>query len=187
MRWQELFADLEGMARATETAERDSEVADRTRAGVAQITLMSRLHSGAGSELRLQVLGAGEVAGRLERLGADWLLVTTPVELVVLTAAVSAVYNLGAGSTSPEVISPVVARTHLTAVLRAIARDRSTVAFCLRDGGRLVGTPDRVGADWVDIAVHEESQVPRRSAVRGRMTVAFSSISTIRRGRSGWD
>jgi hypothetical protein len=187
MRWHELFADLEGQARAAEAAERDSEVADRTRAELAQITVMARLYAYVGSQVRLQVVGAGDVTGRLMRVGADWVLLVTPDETVVAAAAIGAVVNLGAGATAPEAISAVAARTHLTAVLRAMARDRSTIVICLRQGGTFVGTPDRVGADWVDLAIHEESQAPRRSAVQGRMTVVFTSLATIRRGRSWWD
>src|SRR4249919_254901 len=118
VRWQELFADLEGQARALELAERDSEVADRTRAELAQVTLLSRLHHRLGSLVRIHVVGPGEVSGRLERLGPDWALLTTPHETVVATAAISVVINLPAGSTASEGISAVAARTRLTSVLR---------------------------------------------------------------------
>jgi hypothetical protein len=187
MRWQELFADLEAHAHGWQLAEREIEVADRTRGEVAQIRLVSRLRHRAGAPIRLHVMGAGRVAGRLTRVGPDWALLTTPDETVVATAAIAVVHDLPWESTPPESISPVSARTRLTSVLRAIARDRSTVVICLRDAVTLVGTPDRVGADWLDLAVHEAGQAPRRSTVLSRTTVPLAAIATLRRGRSGWD
>jgi hypothetical protein len=187
MRWQALFADLEGQARAWEVVERDTEVADRTRAELAQVSLLRRLHRNVGRPVRMQVVGPGEVSGRLERLGLDWVLLTTPDETVVVTAAISAVFNLPVESTAAEGISEVRSRTGLTSVLRAIARDRSSVVVGLRQGLSLLGTPDRVGADWFDLAVHEAGQAPRLRSVRSRLTVPFAAIATVRRGRSGWD
>jgi hypothetical protein len=187
MRWEALFADLEAQALGWQLAERETEVADRTRGEVAQISMVSRLRHRAGAPIRLQVVGAGAVSGRLNRVGPDWTLVTTPDETVVATAAISAVHDLPWESTPTETISQVEARMRLTSVLRAIARDRSTVVICLRDASTLIGTPDRVGADWVDLAAHEPGQAPRRSTVLSRSTVPLAAIATVRRGRSGWD
>jgi hypothetical protein len=187
MRWQALFADLEGQARALQVAERDSEVADRTRAELGQVSLLARLYRRVGRPVQLNVEGPGEVSGRLERIGADWLLVTTPDETVVSLAAITLARNLPVESTAQQGISEVRSRMRLTSVLRAVARDRSSVVVAMRAGLSVWGTPERVGADWFDLAVHDAGLSPRRQAVQSRVTIPFSAVATVRRGMSGWD
>jgi hypothetical protein len=187
VRWDELFADLEAQAHAFEALDRSAEVADRTRAELARVPLASRLHHAVGREVRVAVTGAGEVVGRLRRVGADWLLVTTPDEVVVTAGALTALWNLPEAATAPTGISSLVGRSRITAVLRAIARDRSPVSVTRRDGGVLVGTPDRIGADWFDLAVHAWGATARRSEVRSRVTMALDQLATVSRGPAGWD
>ncbi|MBA3232334.1 MAG: hypothetical protein H0T17_00050, partial [Propionibacteriales bacterium] len=74
MRWERLFDDLEGQARALEDAERESEILDRTRGELAQVLLVNRLRAQLGERVQLQVSGVGPLAGILTRLGTDWLL-----------------------------------------------------------------------------------------------------------------
>lgn len=59
MRWQDLFADLEGQAGALEWAEIDAEVADRTRGEIAQVTLLNRIRAQVGQHIALTTSGAG--------------------------------------------------------------------------------------------------------------------------------
>ena len=69
MEWDErLFAfldDLEGRAEALYDAERESDLADRSRAEYAAVTLAGRLMASVGREVVLDVLGVGPVAGVL--------------------------------------------------------------------------------------------------------------------------
>ena len=76
MRWDELFADLEGQLAAAEGGELAAEVADRTRYEAAQLSLLDRLAPAAGHDVRLHVMGVGQVGGRLDQVGAEWLLVS---------------------------------------------------------------------------------------------------------------
>lgn len=186
MRWQELFADLEGQARSFEQAEHVSEVADRTRAELAQIGLVNRLRAGLGGPLSLVVSGAGEVAGTLRRVGADWLLVSCPDEVIVPLAAITMVRDLPPRALSPQGVSAVASRVAMTSALRAVARDRCVVSATLRDGAVVVGTPDRIGLDFLDLALHDPEGAPRRSNVRARASVALSALATVRRGQGGW-
>ncbi len=186
MRWQDLFADLEGQAQAFEKAELDAEVADRTRVEVGQLTLLNRLRAQLNEHVDLTVSGAGPMRGRLTQVGANWLLLSTPDEVVVPAAAITAVSNLPLSAVSPEGAGHIAGRLRMTTALRAIAIDRSAVTVLFRGGGTVTGTPDRVGADFVDLAVHEPGEAPRRSTVRGRLTVAFDAIGTVRRSGQGW-
>jgi hypothetical protein len=54
------------------------------------------------------------------------------------------------------------------------------------DGRSLTGTPDRVGADFVDLALHDPAEPPRRTEVRSRATVSLAAIACVRRRPTGW-
>lgn len=186
MRWQELFADLEGEARSLERAEQDSEVAERTRAEIGQIALANRLRAQVAQPVTLLVRGSREVSGDVQRVGADWVLLSSPHDELVPLLAISAVVNLPPSAVTTDGVGVVAGRVTLSAVLRALARDRSGVSVWMWDGGHIAGTPDRVGLDHLDLAVHDLDGAPRRSEVRTRMTVAFAAISLVRRRDSGW-
>lgn len=187
MRWHDLFADLEGQAQAWEQADRDAEIADRSRAELATVELVDRLAASVDEPVALRVSGAGEVRGRLETLGFDWLLLheETGAEALVLTAAVALVSDLGRRSRAGSTRSPVLARLGVVSPLRAIARDRSAVRIWLRDGSGLTGTPDRVGSDHVDLVVHDLDE-PARSEGRAHVTVPFAMLALARTVASPW-
>jgi len=186
MRWQELFADLEGQARSLEKIDLDSEVADRTRAELAGVTLESRLRAQLSRSVTLSVAGAGDVRGMLQRIGPGWLLVTTPDDTVIPLAAVSAGWNLQPTAISKAGGDPLSGRVSLTAVIRAIARDRSPVVIRMRDGTPITGTPERVGADFVDLSAHDLDVAPRHGQVRSQATVSFDAIALLQRRATGW-
>lgn len=186
MRWSDLFDDLEGHGAALERAERDAEVADRTRTEVAQLTLLNRLRSNVGRPVSLRLSGAVAVVGTLERMGANWLLLTTPNEVMVPVAAVISVANLPLTTVSPEGVGLVASRLTFASALRAIAVDRARITVMLIDGSTVSGTPDRVGSDFVDIAVHHGDEAPRAAAVTMRTTVAYAAITRITRESGGW-
>jgi hypothetical protein len=187
VRWRQLFEDLESQAAALGQAELRSAVADRTRAELAGVLLARRMHSSLGRGVELRLLGDAVVRGPLSGWGPDWLLVETGDEVLVSTAAVVAVGSLGPTASSAAGMGLVESRTPITAVLRAIARDRSAVAVRLVDGSQIVGTPDRVGADWIDVAAHDVGGVPRAADVHGRWTVPLRALAAIRRQATGWE
>jgi hypothetical protein len=187
MRWQDLFADLESQAEALEQAELDAEVADRSRAEQATVALTARLHAATGRSVTFRVAGVGEISGVLETVGQDWLLLSQDDghELLVLTPAISAVRDLDRRAQAEAGRSAVLARLGVLSPVRAIARDRATVRLALRDGSQVIGTPERVGADHLDLVVHEVGE-PARPAGRERVTVPFAAIAVIRTAASGW-
>ncbi len=186
MRWDRLFADLEGQASAIEQAELEAEIADRSRVELGQMTLLNRIRAHQHRQLRLTVAGVGRLDGELGQVGADWLLLTTPAEVVVPLAAVLAIADLPSAAVSPEGVGQIASRLRLTAALRAVAQDRCAVTLTLQSGGTLTGTPDRVGADFFDLALHEIGEAPRRTAIRARTTVPFGAIGAVRRNSDTW-
>ncbi len=181
MRWDRLFTDLEGQARALEEAEREAEIVERVRVEFGQTTLVDRLRAQEGANITVAVDGVGQVSGALVQIGADWLLLRTPSEVIVPVAAITAVPDLPPAAISPDGGSMVSRRLRLTTVLRAVAMDRCAVRVALRNGSSFTGTPDRVGFDFVDVALHDLDEAPRRSTVRGRSTVAFAALASVQR------
>lgn len=182
MRWQQLFADLSAQFEHAEDAEERAESASRARAELGAVRLADRLRAAVGGSLVLRCEGAGQVAGRLTDVGADWLLLEDERgdEVLVASAAVLAVTGLGRVTAPPETAGVVRGRLDLRWAVRAVARDRSTVQIVLADGGRLVGTVDRVGLDFCELAEHAEDEPRRAGAVRGVQAVALSAVVLVR-------
>ncbi|WP_163508871.1 hypothetical protein [Fodinicola acaciae] len=182
-RWEGLFADLEAQAAALGQADADAELADLVRSRVGELRLYDRLRAAWGQSIALTVCGAGRVDGVLREAGVDWLLLADAYrrEVLVPAAAVTSVAGLGPHSLTPGSEGHVAARLTLRWALRRITRDRSPVAVTLTDGGQLFGTPDRVGADFLDLAEHPADQPRRATAVRGIRAIPLAALALLRR------
>ncbi len=180
MRWEGLFADLEGQLAAEERRELDDEVAERTRRERALVTLADRLAGAAGSSVRLELDTGTRVQGELADLGDGWVLLRahgSGREQLVPTASVLTVDALGAHAGAAR----SARRFGLGYALRALSRDRATVALSLTGrgaapGAALVGTIDAVGADHLDLAEHPAGVPRRRENVTALTTVPFSAL-----------
>jgi hypothetical protein len=179
MRWEGLFADLEGQLAAEQRRERDDEVAERTRRERALVTLASRLAAGIGARVVIGLVDGQQVEGVLGDLGDDWVLVQVGAdahEVLVPLAGVLTLRSLGLQSASAR----AARRFGLGYALRALSRDRATVAISLvGDGLRLFGTIDSVGADHLDLAEHLEGVPRRRANVRTVTTVPFAAVVAV--------
>jgi hypothetical protein len=184
VRWDALFADLEGQLDLAEAADLACQVEDRTRRELARLRLVDRLRPAAGRRLVLVVPGAGRIGGLLGGVGADWLLVEVEggQEVLVPTERVLRVQGLTRASAEPGSEGRVAARLDLRSALRRLARDRSPVQVVLVDGSGLTGTLDRVGRDFCELAVHGPGEVRRATAVRGVETVPLAAIACVQRG-----
>jgi hypothetical protein len=182
VRWERLFDDLEAQLEAGERDELAAEVSDRTRSETARIRMSDRLRQALGANVELTVVGAGTITGVVRRVGQGWLLIDTAMrpEVLVTDQAVLAVRGLPVAASDPATIGIVESRLDLAHILRAVARDRAAVTMVLRDGSSCVGTIDRVGADFVDLAEHAADEPRRAHNVTAIRTVAFSAISLLR-------
>ncbi len=181
MRWQQLFDDLQSQFEAEEAAADRAESASRARAEVGAVRLSERLGGALGFPVALVVRGAGQVGGVLVDLGPDWLLLDDEQgrQQLVALAAVRTVAGLGR-RTVAEPSGEVRVRLDLRRALRGLVRDRSAVQVVLDDGGTLIGTLDRVGADYVELAEHP-ADLPRRSeSVQGVRAVVLSAVAVVR-------
>jgi len=175
MGWEEhlfaLFDDLEQQAEALYDAERDVELADRSRAEYHHVSLSSRLMASLDREVVLDLLGGSTVTGTLVRIGTGWCLVRGRAQdWVVRSAAVVAVS--GASSRSvPEVAWPAVTRLGLGSALSRLAESGERCVLQLVDGGSREAVLRRVGADFVEAEVGEDAQ---RSVL-----VAFAALAAV--------
>jgi hypothetical protein len=163
----DLLDDLEGQAEALYAAERDAEVADRSRAEYASVTLAGRLMASIGRPVVLDVAGPGRVRGRLRRVGSGWCLVEG--DWLVPIDAVASAEGLSERAV-PEVAWPPVARLGLGSALRRLADDGTPCVVHTRAGARHDVVLLRVGRDFVE----GRSAEPSRPLV-----LALSSVGAV--------
>ena len=157
MGWEEsmfaVFEDLEQQAEGLQLAERDAEVADLTVAEYSQVSLAARLHASLGRDLRVRLVGGHVIAGRLSRVGDDWLLlVDRSAEWIVRTEGVLSLAGLSTRADSAETW-PVIDRLTLRAVLRQIARAGDACLVRFVDNQQAEGRVGRVGRDFFELVV----------------------------------
>ena len=188
MRWQQLFADLQGQFEEQEAAADRAEWSSRARAEIGSVALADRLRGAVGSSLSLHCRGAGRVAGRLVEVGPDFVLVEDEQarSSLVAAGAILAVSGLSRRTAVAEDAGPVRGRLDLRRALRALARDRAAVHLTLDDGLVLSGTVDRVGADYLELAEHPADQPRRSEAVVGVRAVVIGAIAVVRSGAAPW-
>ncbi len=146
-----MFEDLEAQAEALQHLERAAEVADRTRAEYGGVSLDARLMASRGRDLEVDVLAAGRLQGRLERVGPGWFQLDGAFGVAwVRTEAVTGV--LGASPRAlPELAWSPVDTLGLGSVLRRLAEEQEGVVLQLLDGTRHEGRVGRVGRDFVEL------------------------------------
>jgi hypothetical protein len=187
MRWELLFSDLEAQLDALDIAERGGEVDERARIELGRVRLVDRLVAATGLSVRVRCLSGVSVSGTLARVGAQWMLVDESAgrQALVALSAVTTVSGAGRFAAAADSMGAVESRLGLAHVLRGIARDRSMVRLDLTDGAALDGTIDRVGADFVELAMHAPGELRRRTEVRDVAVAALAAIAVVRRdGRS---
>jgi hypothetical protein len=182
MRWDALFEDLEAQAAALATAERAAEVDERTRVEVGTLTVIDRLRAAGDAQVALRLPTDLTLRGRVERVGPDWLLLAedTGREALVATAALLGIRGLGRQAGTPGSMGVVASRLTLRHALRGVARDRSAVRLHLLEGS-VDATIDRVGADFVDVALHPVAEPRRGRAVRDVELVPLRAVVAVRR------
>ena len=157
MAWDEdLFAvldDLEQQAEALYDAERDAELADRSRAEYGAVTLASRLMASLGASCRGGSRVSGRLTGALHRVVEGLVLVTGRPAMGRALPAVSSVDGVSARSVpGGRVVTDHPARAGVGAA--PAAPTRGAVRASTSPTGRSTSARvRRVGADFVEVAV----------------------------------
>jgi hypothetical protein len=194
MRWERLFAELEARFDELVDEEIDAESADRERVATGTITALQRVAGALDQPVRARLAGGATVAGILLSVGPDWLLLAEGAhrECLLPWRSVTTVQGLTAATGRP--LSGLDLRMDLRHALRGVARDRSPVQLAVLgwtgDGGasapsagasgELAGTIDRVGADFLELALHAAWEPRRSGAVRSVALVPLRSILLVR-------
>lgn len=145
MRWEKLFADLEGLAEDDALAERDALVHDLRDGERAATTWLQLI----GGQVWLEVDGLGRVDGVVQSGNGQVIHVLTDrAHLLVNPAAVTAVLGASQRAGQP---SAVTSRLGWPYVFRMLQRDQDRVQLCRRDASAWTGTVVLVGADFVQV------------------------------------
>ncbi len=177
-----VFDDLEQQAEGLALAERDAQVAELSRAGYAELDLLSRLHGAVGHAVELSVTGLGRLRGTVLRVGAGWLLTDDGHhEWLVRQAALAELRGLPERALD-EAARPVTARLGLSALLRSIAEDAEPVVVHGTGGDVRRARLRRVAADFVELEGDPVAALPGRSGHAALAVVPFHAIAAVRRG-----
>jgi len=198
MRWEHLFADLEARFDELDDAAAAAETADRERVAMGAVQAQQRLVGSIGGQIRVRLAGGATLGGVLRTVGPDFLMLTEAQtrDCLVPLGAVTAVEGLT--SVTGAALTGLAVRLDLRRALRGLARDRSPVSLALTGwtgavatagqgagsvaagSGEITGTIDRVGADFIEIAVHAAWEPRRAGAVRSVALVPITALVLVR-------
>jgi len=192
VRWDELFADIEGQLEHELDLEQQGLAAEEERLRLGRLVLRDRVLAMArGGERVSLVLADGEtVAVRVESAGRDWVAGEIPAgsagrAVVVPLASIAGVLpgheqlELGLRHLPAEAVPALAARLGLGFVMRDLCRRRTGVELRTR-GGIVHGTIDRVARDHLDVAEHDAGAARRDRVVRRIRLVPFDAILCVR-------
>jgi hypothetical protein len=182
VRWRELFDDLDGQLRAAAAAELDTEADDRARLDLGRLGVVERL-ARADVRVDLTLVDGTRLTGGVVEHGIDWLVLASArghVLVPVHGLAGATCGRVRVDQTATRSAHAALSRLGLRTVLRDLVRRRGYVRVGTVSTGALGGTLDAVGADHVELAVHD-IDVPRRSDdVREVVLVPFASLCWVR-------
>jgi hypothetical protein len=192
VRWDELFADLEGRLEHELDVERQELAAEEERLRLGRIGLRDRVMAMArgGAPVGLVLVDGEPLALRVESAGRDWIAGEVTIgaarhAVVVPMAAIAGVtperdqLELGLRPPPSEALPDLSGRLGLAFVLRDLCRRRAGVELRTR-AGSVTGTIDRVARDHLDLAEHEPGEARRDRIVRRIRLVPFDAIVRVR-------
>jgi hypothetical protein len=175
-----VFEELEAEFEAGLRREADQETAAALRAGIGETVLWEQLARRTGAQA---VAHAGScrfrgvvVASYPEFLvlhdgdGSEHLIRYGPATSVALPAEPTTLQPAPAGAAR---------RYRLSLALRELARRREPVRLELVDGGRVDGTIEAVGSDYLELAEHDPGEARRRRAVKARRFLSLTAIAAV--------
>lgn len=194
MRWDRFFEDLEDQLAAEWEAERAALDSEAERLRVSRLALRERLVGFAqadASPLSIELGDGSVLEASVSSVGADWMAVRPlrapgAVESAVILP-LHAVRAIGAAqgellrSARPiEPESRLAQRVTFGFALRDLARRRAAVSVGVVSGRALSGTIDRVGADHLDLALHDPDSPRRSGAVTAFRILSFDAVAWVR-------
>ncbi len=186
MRWDALFTDLEGQLAASGRLDLEAEVAERARLEAAAVELADRLRGSLGMPIGVRLAAGTVFEGILSHAGSQALVLNEARHQVLIPYA-AVVRYLGLSRLAVTEPSRVRQRLGLASALRGLASDRTRLAVLTSGGAAgesaLHGVIDRVGRDYLDLALTEDGEDRRAASVRGTATIPFAALSALRSAR----
>jgi hypothetical protein len=186
MRWDALFADMEAQLAASERLDLDAEIAERARVDAAAVELADRLRGSLGLRIRVHLASGSVFEGSLSHAGGQLLVLNEPRHQMLIPYA-AAVQYFGLARLAVAEPSTVRQRLGLASALRGLASTRAMLAVLIARGSgesTLHGVIDRVGRDFLDLAVTQEGEAPRAVNVRQVATIPFGALAGLRSARA---
>ncbi|MCC3274011.1 hypothetical protein MUK71_11670 [Arthrobacter zhangbolii] len=186
MRWDALFRDMEAQMAAADERHAAGEISERVRVELGGISLQDRLRSQSGRELVVDLGRAGTLRGVLRHVGAGWVVLER--ERGSALAALAHVVSVRGLDRFAEPAARAL-NLGIASALREISRDRSIVALRLAgkaSGEVLHGTIDRVGADFVELAVVAAGEERRPGNVSAVHLLPTSAVAAVLTQQHGW-
>ncbi|MDJ0356443.1 hypothetical protein [Paenarthrobacter sp. PH39-S1] len=170
---------------AAQQLERDAGVTEMARIEDSAIGLADRLRGGEDAPLTLLLKGNLQLSGTLACTGHGWLLMSDGNRSVLVP--LHAVIRIsGLPGTAVKPVGTV--RHSLASVLRTLARDRAAVHLYLEDSehaGPLAGVFDRVGFDYVELAVTADGEPRRQRNVLTSYAIPFAALVAVSSRNNG--
>jgi hypothetical protein len=188
VRWDDLFADLEGQLEQELGAEELDVAAEEERLRLGRLTLRDRIAALAGHRVAVELTDGARLDLRVETIGRDWLsgsaigsrAATCVVPLDAVAGVLPDIDDLPASLAPPgEGAEALSRRLGLAFVLRDLCRRRCPVEV-VTVARALHGTIDRVGRDHLDLAEHDPGEPRRAGAVRAVRILPFAGIRLLR-------
>ncbi|QYF91560.1 hypothetical protein [Arthrobacter oryzae] len=189
MRWEALFDDLETQAAASERLDFDAEVAERARLDGAAVELGDRLRGSLGVNIRVRLTMGTVLEGTVGHVGRQALVLLEPRHQILVPYTAVIQYT-GLGRLAVTEPPGVHHRLSLASSLRGLARDRSLLSVLVTSGQArpeepaLHGVIDRVGQDFLDLALIHAGEDRRAANVRDVATIPFQALAGIRSARA---
>jgi len=187
MRWDALFNDIESQLAEADRLALDAEINERTRAELVSLSLEDRLRASLGYRIGVHLLCGESARGELTHAGADALVLDEdPYQVLVPYAAVARYVGLGRHAQAES--SSVRRSIGLAHSLRGLARDRTELAVTVGGAAgsvHLAGVIDRVGRDYIDLAVVMPGEVRRSQGVSQVSAIPFAGLAMIRSRKVG--
>ncbi len=188
MRWEQLFSDLDARFDDLADAQMMAELPDRERVAAGAISLVERIGGSVGRQIRVRTTAGVAVVGAVRKVGPDWLLIEDGPGREALLASVAVTIVEGLSAATGPAVKGVELRLNLRHALRGVARDRSPISLVVCGGvgeptslyTEVTGTIDRIGADFIEVALHAAWEPRRAASVRSVVLVPLSAVVVVR-------
>ena len=175
-----VFEELEAEFEAGLRREAEQETVAALRAGIGETVLWEQLARRAGTHA-IAHAGTRRFRGIVVASYPEFLVLHDgdgTEHLVCYGPATSVALPAEAATLQPAPAA-TARRYRLSLALRELARRREPVRVELVDGGRVDGTIEAVGSDYLELAEHDPGEARRRRAVKARRFLGLAAVTAV--------